>query len=73
MAVIAKDMGYEFVNLDDLTRRSDFIFLAAPLTNETMNLCDKAFFAKMKKNGILINISRGQLVKTTLTLIIAAN
>ncbi|ENN70525.1 glyoxylate reductase/hydroxypyruvate reductase isoform X2 [Dendroctonus ponderosae] len=58
----AKDLGYEFVNLDELARRSDFIFLSAPLTNETMNMCNEAFFAKMKKNGILINISRGQLV-----------
>ncbi|XP_050299111.1 glyoxylate reductase/hydroxypyruvate reductase-like [Anthonomus grandis grandis] len=57
-----KALGAEFVNLDTLNKNSDFIFVAAPLTNETNQMCNSDFFAKMKKTGVFINISRGQLV-----------
>ncbi|CAG9767247.1 unnamed protein product [Ceutorhynchus assimilis] len=57
-----KAIGAEFVNLDSLIKNSDFIVLAAPLTNATHHMCNSDFFGKMKKTGILINISRGALV-----------
>ncbi|CAG9766344.1 unnamed protein product [Ceutorhynchus assimilis] len=57
-----KKIGAEFVNLDKLTKESDFIFLAAPLTNDTHHMCNTDFFGKMKKTGILVNVSRGLLV-----------
>jgi len=50
------------VDLNTLTTESDFIFLAAPLTNETTHMCNSDFFSKMKKTGVLINVSRGPLV-----------
>ena len=34
------------------------------LTNKTLNLFDKKTFSKMKKNSILINISRGKCINT---------
>ncbi|XP_060522960.1 glyoxylate reductase/hydroxypyruvate reductase-like [Cylas formicarius] len=55
-------LGAQFVDLDVLTKESDFIFLSAPLTNETMNMCNGTFFSKMRRTAILINVSRGQLV-----------
>lgn len=57
-----KELGAQFVNQDTLNRESDFIFLAAPLTNETNQMCNADFFSKMKKTGIIVNISRGQLI-----------
>ncbi|XP_076249948.1 glyoxylate reductase/hydroxypyruvate reductase-like isoform X2 [Rhynchophorus ferrugineus] len=57
-----KELGAEFVNLDTLNRESDFVFLAAPLTNETRNICNEEFFSKMKKTGIIVNIGRGELI-----------
>jgi len=57
-----KELGAQFVNLDTLTKDSDFIFLSAPLTNETNQMCNDDFFSKMKNTAILINVSRGQLV-----------
>ena len=42
----------------------DFILSAAPLTFRTKHVFDYAFFRKMKKNSIFINVSRGKLVKT---------
>ena len=45
-------------NISDL----DFLISALPLTKFTKNLIDKTFLDKMKKNSILINISRGQII-----------
>tara|TARA_E500000178_G_C17027191_1_gene758647 strand:- start:2135 stop:3088 length:954 start_codon:yes stop_codon:yes gene_type:complete len=45
-------------NISDL----DFIISALPLTKFTKNLINKNFLDKMKKNSILINISRGQII-----------
>ncbi|CAG4959864.1 unnamed protein product [Parnassius apollo] len=58
----AKDLGAEFVNLDTLLTRSDFLVLAVPLTDETRLIINKTTLAKMKKNAILINVGRGELV-----------
>ncbi|MEE3488619.1 MAG: D-2-hydroxyacid dehydrogenase [Bulleidia sp.] len=52
----------EYVSLDDLLARSDFIFLHCPLFKETENIINAANIAKMKDGVILINNSRGQLV-----------
>ncbi|KAL1497857.1 hypothetical protein ABEB36_008742 [Hypothenemus hampei] len=56
------ELGAKFVNLDNLIRESDFIFLAAPLNNQTYQMCNSDFFSKTKKTAVLVNISRGQLV-----------
>ncbi|OAD54394.1 Glyoxylate reductase/hydroxypyruvate reductase [Eufriesea mexicana] len=58
------ELGANFVSLDDLLSQSDFVIVAAPLTNETRGLFDDSAFGKMKKNAIFVNIARGQIVKT---------
>ncbi|XP_048520260.1 glyoxylate reductase/hydroxypyruvate reductase-like, partial [Dendroctonus ponderosae] len=58
----AQQLGATFVDQDTLVKNSDFIFLAAPLSEETREMCNEDFFCKMKKTGVLINISRGQVV-----------
>ncbi|CAH0401013.1 unnamed protein product [Chilo suppressalis] len=58
----AKALGAEFVNLDDLLTKSDFILLAVPLTSETRHMINSTTLGKMKSNAILINVGRGDLV-----------
>ena len=50
------------VSLDQLFAESDFIVLACPLTAETKGLASKARIASMKKNAVLVNVSRGPVV-----------
>ncbi|XP_066245914.1 glyoxylate reductase/hydroxypyruvate reductase-like [Euwallacea similis] len=58
----AHQLGAHFVPLDTLIRDSDFIFLAAPLTEETRHMCNSAFFERMKNTAVLVNVGRGDLV-----------
>ncbi|XP_046749766.1 glyoxylate reductase/hydroxypyruvate reductase [Diprion similis] len=56
------ELGAEFVHLDNLLRRSDFVFVACALTNETRQLFDAEAFAKMKRTAVLVNVARGPIV-----------
>ncbi len=58
----AEKKGVELVSLDELLKRSDFISVHTPLTEETRNLIDKNAFGKMKKGVILINCARGGII-----------
>ena len=58
----AKDLGVEFVELDDLFARSDVLGLQMPLMDFNTGIINKANIAKMKDGVILINNSRGQMV-----------
>lgn len=51
-----------FVSFDDLLTQSDFIIVAAPLTNETRGIFNETAFNKMKNTCVFVNIARGQLV-----------
>lgn len=53
---------YKRVDFSTLLKESDVISLHCPLTDRTRNLIDKAAFAKMKKEAILINVARGPIV-----------
>ncbi len=57
-------LGAEYVSLDDLLARADFVMLAVNLNLSTKHLLDAAAFAKMKQGARLINISRGAVVDT---------
>jgi D-3-phosphoglycerate dehydrogenase len=48
--------------LDDLLRQSDYVILAAPLTNETRGMINARTLRLMKPNAFLINVARGALV-----------
>ena len=52
----------EYVELDELLAKSDFIFLHCPLFPSTRGIINKDNIAKMKDGVILINNSRGPLV-----------
>lgn len=55
-------LGAEYVNVDELFRRSDIIALHSPLTPETHHLIDDEALGLMKSGVMLINTGRGGLV-----------
>ena len=61
-AQAAKDLGVEFVELDDLFSRSDVLGLQMPLMDFNTGIINKENIAKMKDGVIIINNSRGQMV-----------
>jgi len=52
----------EYVSLDELLAKSDFIFLHCPLFPATQGMINKDTIAKMKDGVVIINNSRGPLV-----------
>lgn len=60
-----KDLDFlEYVSLDKLLAQSDLISLHCPLTDETKHIINEDSIAKMKDGVILVNTSRGGLIKT---------
>lgn len=60
----AKIDGVRYVDLDTLFRKSDIITLHCPLTKETRYIIDDNAMEKMKKGVLIVNTSRGELIKT---------
>ena len=58
----ASKLGIQLVNLDELYRRSDFITVHTPLTNETRNLLNDETLSRCKKGVRIINCARGGIV-----------
>lgn len=58
----AAEVNGEFVPMDALVAESDFIVVSCSLTPETQDLCNKAFFGKMKNTAVFVNTSRGAVV-----------
>jgi D-3-phosphoglycerate dehydrogenase / 2-oxoglutarate reductase len=58
----AQALGVELVGLDELLRRSDYISIHCPLTQETRHLIGPAQLAVMKPSAFLINMARGPVV-----------
>lgn len=52
------NMGRRF----EVLRESDIVILTLPLTVETEGIADAEFFGSMKKDAILMNLSRGRVV-----------
>jgi glyoxylate/hydroxypyruvate reductase len=50
------------VDIDELAKESDVVFVLAPGGNETKHVVNEEFLKKMKKTSILVNTSRGTLV-----------
>ena len=60
----SKELGFQYVEFDELCQKSDIISLHCPLTPETENIINKTSLQKMKDGVIIINCSRGNLVNT---------
>ncbi|CAB4557588.1 unannotated protein [freshwater metagenome] len=59
---IETSLGAEFVSLDELLRRSDFISLHAPLNDQSRHMFDARAFRLMKPTAVLVNTGRGALI-----------
>ena len=59
---IERELGLEFVPVEQLLRESDFISLHVPLLDSTRKLIGEPQLKMMKKTAILVNTSRGPVV-----------
>lgn len=59
-----RDLGVEYVELDELLGASHIITLHCPLTSETHHLIDAEAIARMREGVMLINTSRGAIIDT---------
>ena len=58
----AKELGLEYVSLDELMTQSDIISLHLPLNDETKNTLSREKLEMMKESAVLINAARGPIV-----------
>lgn len=57
-----RELGAEYVALEELLRGSDILSLHVPLTPETRYLVDRERLAMMKPEAYLLNLARGEVV-----------
>lgn len=62
--LLAEVLGFRYVSLDELLRKSDIISLNVPHNEHTHHLINKETIKKIKKGAILINTARGGVVDT---------
>ncbi len=58
----AKELGIQYVSLEQLLKESDIITLHTPLTEETKFLINKDNLSLLKPNALLVNCARGQVI-----------
>jgi len=58
------ELGFEYVELDELMSRSDVITIHLPLLESTYHLLDKERICKARNGVIIINTARGGIVDT---------
>jgi glycerate dehydrogenase len=57
-----RDNDYEYVSVEELFKRSDYLTLHAPLTADNRELVSKKTLSLMKPTAYLINTSRGGVI-----------
>ena len=55
-------LSVQFVSLEELVRRADFLTIHVPANEKTRNLVGASLFAQMKKGAYLVNCARGGIV-----------
>lgn len=58
----ASHLDFQYVEMDELLKKSDIITLHVPATKATHNLLSSEQFKKMKDGVIIINTARGSLI-----------
>ncbi len=61
---LAERLGFSYVSLDELLKKSDIISLHVPLNSETKYIINEQALDLMKDGVMLINTSRGGLIDT---------
>jgi D-lactate dehydrogenase len=59
---LASQMGFRYVEMDQLLASSDIITLHVPSSEKTRNLISDKEFARMKEGVVLINTARGDVL-----------
>lgn len=59
---IEEKLGVAYRSLESLLRKSDFVVLMIPLTDDTTHFMAREQFALMKETAVFINTSRGKTV-----------
>ena len=57
-----RELGAQYLDLDELLRTCDFFSIHTPLTEETKHLIGAPEFEKMKPEAVVVNTSRGPVV-----------
>jgi phosphoglycerate dehydrogenase-like enzyme len=57
-------IGFEFDDFHATLAETDYLVLASPLTETTRGLIDTAAFETLGPDAVLVNIARGELVRT---------
>jgi D-lactate dehydrogenase len=60
----ARELGFDYVALDELLARADVVSLHVPENPQTHHMIDQPQFERMKDGAVLINTARGTLVNT---------
>lgn len=60
----AKEIGFEYVSVDELLKSSDIVTLHSPLTKDNKHMINAESLSKMKRGSLLVNTARGELVDT---------
>ncbi len=64
---IVDELGIEFLTeLEELLQKSDVIMVALPLTPSTRNLINKKNISKVKKDSIIVNVARAEIIEKEL-------
>lgn len=61
---LAKELGFTYVKLSELLKKSDIVTLHVPYFKENYHMIGKKELRMMKKGALLINTARGELVDT---------
>jgi len=59
----AKKLGVNEVSIDELFSKADIVSLHLPAAADTVGMVDKRLISKMKKEAVIINTSRGTIIK----------
>lgn len=59
---VARELGFDYVGMDELLARSDIVSLHVPASPQTENMISDEQFGKMKDGVVLINTARGKVV-----------
>lgn len=58
------DSNTRQVTLNALLKKSDYISIHVPVTNDTRHLINKKTISNMRRNPIIINMARGEIIET---------
>jgi len=59
---LEEQLGFRYVSLDELLRRSHIVSLHVPLTADTYHLLNRDTFRKCRSGVIVVNTARGRLI-----------